>query len=139
MHSLTINRIFDLPTEKLFNAWLKPEVLQRWFAPGSMTVPSADVEPVEGGHYRIVMENENAEQFIVSGQYQSILPHSELIFSWQWEGSPETSHVSLKFRTISDTQCELTLYHSELASEEDKLHHNDGWVGCFANLEAINF
>ena len=51
MFELTINRQFNVSVEQLFNAWCNPKLIQKWFAPGNMTVPEATADVREGGTY----------------------------------------------------------------------------------------
>ena len=68
MYSLTISQEFNASVETFFNAWTTPEVISQWFAPGNMTVPEASVDFKVGGAYRLVMQNQEGEQFIVGGE-----------------------------------------------------------------------
>lgn len=54
----------------MFNAWKNPDTIHKGVALDEATTvseTSADVR--EGGQYRIVMQNADGEQFIVSGSY----------------------------------------------------------------------
>src|SRR5262249_44727272 len=55
---LRIERSFDAPVEKVFEAWTSEEVLRRWLhgMPGWET-PTADVDLRVGGRIRIVMRD----------------------------------------------------------------------------------
>src|SRR5262249_61676941 len=55
---LRIERTFDAPVERVFDAWTSEEVLRRWLngMPGWET-PTAEVDLRGGGRIRIVMRN----------------------------------------------------------------------------------
>mgnify|MGYP002700097973 FL=1 len=138
MFELTIQRSFNTPVAKLFEAWCKPEIIQKWFAPGSMTVPEAISDLKEGGKYRIVMhDGDEGTDHIVGGEYQNIIKDKFLKFTWQWEGNPMVTQVAIKFNALDDNKSELELSHSEFAEQEACDKHEMGWNGCLANLSKI--
>jgi uncharacterized protein YndB with AHSA1/START domain len=134
MYQLSITQEFNAPVSHLFNAWRKPELLKLWFAPGDMTVPEAHADVSEGGNYRIVMQETDGTQHIVGGTYQKIIPNERMEFSWQWEGSPNSTHVVLLFKPLDDNRSSLELIHSEFSQQEDCDKHEMGWKGCLHNL-----
>ncbi|MBB3167691.1 SRPBCC family protein [Simiduia aestuariiviva] len=134
MHTLEITETFEVPVATLFRAWTQAEQLARWFAPGTMTVPSAEAQVTPGGHYRIVMQEDNGEQHIVGGTYLEVVDEALLRFSWCWEGSDHTTEVTVAFQSLSATQSSLTLTHSEFVDQTSCDKHQQGWQGCLANL-----
>jgi uncharacterized protein YndB with AHSA1/START domain len=50
-----LQRNISAPPERVYRAWLEPELLQRWLAPGSMQVVRAEVDERVGGHYRLTV------------------------------------------------------------------------------------
>ena len=137
MYQLTLNREFNLPVAKLFAAWTDPEVLSRWFAPGDMTVPETIADLRIGGRYRIVMENAEKQRYIVGGKYLEISPEQRLVFTWQWEDSPNVTKVELIFERIDEQRSLLSLHHSEFVDQESCDKHRQGWNGCLANLTEL--
>jgi len=137
MYQLNISQEFNAPVEALFNAWAKPEVVSKWFAPGEMTVPEAELEFKKGGQYRIVMQNKDNEQFIVGGEYLEIQAPNKLVFSWQWSTSPHATRVTVLFSKLADNKSKLELTHTELETQESCDQHHQGWMGCLANLPKV--
>ncbi|MCW9045775.1 MAG: SRPBCC domain-containing protein [Alphaproteobacteria bacterium] len=135
MFEVTLQRKFNMPANKLYRAWCDPQIIRQWFAPGEMTVPEATADVREGGSYRIVMrDNDTGEDHIVGGVYQKVEDNKALAFTWQWEGNPIATKVSLTIEALSDEACELTLHHSEFADQDACDKHEMGWNGCLANL-----
>ena len=135
MHQLEIKQEFKVSVATLFEAWSKAEVMQKWFAPGDMSIPEASVDFVEGGSYRIVMEEKNSEQHIIGGRYLTIIPNKQISFSWQWDGNPHSTRVDISFIAISDSTASLVLVHSEFEDQESCDKHQMGWHGCLTNLQ----
>jgi uncharacterized protein YndB with AHSA1/START domain len=128
---------FNAPVERLYAAWYKTELLQQWFAPGEMLVGQMMSSFVEGGKFRVVMQQPDGEQHIVMGEYLEILPAQKLVFSWQWVGEGEVTQVSLLFKALNDTTSELSLRHSGFNDEQTTQMHQNGWIGCLEKLSLI--
>lgn len=108
-------------------------MIKRWFGPGELTVPEAQVDFRVGGVYRVVMRRPDGQTHVIGGIYREIHPNERLCFSWQWEGSDARTEVELTFRAAGE-QTDLTLVHREFATEETREEHNKGWQGCLAKL-----
>ena len=52
---LVITRTFDAPARIVFEAWTRPELFMRWWAPKSIGVPmlSCEMDVRTGGSYRV--------------------------------------------------------------------------------------
>jgi len=134
-HVLEIRRTYNVPRERVFAAWTKPQELQRWSAPGDMTVPSAEVDLRVGGRYRIVMQSPNGATHTAVGVYRVVDPPSRLVYTWVWEerAAMADTLVTLEFHQ-KGAGTELVLRHEELADEADRANHEKGWIGCLAKL-----
>ena len=136
MHTLTLTERFAAPVERVFDAWSSSTEVSRWFAPGDMRVPEANIDFRPGGRYRIVMQETDGAQHIVTGEYHEIVPNRRLAFTWQWEGSDAVTFVELEFNAIDAQRTDLKLVHTRFATEEQRDHHGKGWGGCLVNLRA---
>jgi uncharacterized protein YndB with AHSA1/START domain len=133
---LRLTRLINAKREKVFRAWTDPDWVCRWFAPGEMTVPNADVDAKVGGNYRIQMQNNEGKLFITSGTYKEIVANEKLVFSWGWEGDDRYESVVTILLNDSEGGTELTLIHERLRNTESVEKHTQGWTGCLANLAA---
>ncbi len=50
--AVRLNRLIPAAPGKVYRAWLEPELLSRWLAPGTMQVTRIEVDERVGGHYR---------------------------------------------------------------------------------------
>lgn len=136
--TLVMKRRFAASRERVFAAWTTTEQLVRWFCPGDdMTVPLAEVEAREGGHYRIVMENSKGETYSPSGTYEKVVRNESLIFSWKWADSDLVTRVTIELTEIGPDETELTLTHEGFPDAEVRDSHNQGWTGCLNRLESF--
>ena len=137
--SLTLNRTLNADIEKVFDAWVTPESLTKWFAPSDMfktEVHALDFR--KGGRYRISMTEPDGKVHTVVGTYQTVDRPNKLSFTWEWENAEKLnrSTVTIFFKRDGG-QTKLTLIHEGLASEESSQHHRQGWSGCLGRLAAV--
>lgn len=133
--TLTTERTIKAPQKKVFDAWLDPEMLQRFMMPASgMTVPRASTDPKTGGRFDIVMQaGEN--EIPHSGTYREINPHDRIVFTWESPYSVEDSTVTLTFSEVADGT-HVTLTHVRFPDAEARDNHLGGWNGILETLEA---
>src|SRR5438445_13670197 len=86
--TVRLQRTFQAPREKVFQAWTRPEDLKRWSAPGDLTTPVAEVDLRVGGRYRIDMRAPDGTLHRVTGTYREVDPPNRLVYTWQWETTP---------------------------------------------------
>jgi uncharacterized protein YndB with AHSA1/START domain len=80
---IVIARTFDGPARIVFDAWTRPELVSRWWAPGSLGVSmvSCDADVRVGGEYRYVLKPDQGDEFAFSGRYTEIAPPSRLAYT----------------------------------------------------------
>jgi uncharacterized protein YndB with AHSA1/START domain len=87
---LVIARTFNGPARVVFDAWTRPELVRRWWAPSShnvsVVVCEADVRA--GGAWRYVLRRDTGDEFAFSGVYQEVTPHSRLVYTNWFEAIP---------------------------------------------------
>jgi uncharacterized protein YndB with AHSA1/START domain len=81
---LVVTRTFNAPARLVFEAWTRPELLKRWWAPKSfgITFVSCEVDARTGGAYRFVFSHPAAEQpMAFFGRYLEVTPPSRLVWT----------------------------------------------------------
>src|SRR5215469_338941 len=81
---LVVTRVFHAPARIVFEAWTKPELLKRWWAPKSFGVSfiSCEVDARTGGTYRFVFGHPSSERPMeFFGKYVEVTPHSRLVWT----------------------------------------------------------
>jgi uncharacterized protein YndB with AHSA1/START domain len=85
---LVVTRTFDAPAHILFEAWTRPELFMRWWAPKSMgmVLRSCEMDVRVGGRYRLVFGHDasNPDEFF--GRYLEVTPHSRLAWTNDEDG-----------------------------------------------------
>jgi uncharacterized protein YndB with AHSA1/START domain len=81
---LVVTRTFNGPVHLVFDAWTKPELLMRWWAPKSFGVSfiSCEVDARTGGSYKFVFSHPSSEQPMeFFGRYIEVTPPSRLVWT----------------------------------------------------------
>jgi uncharacterized protein YndB with AHSA1/START domain len=80
---LIVTRTFNGPARIVFEAWTKPELLQRWWAPKSKGVSliSCEADVRVGGSYRFEFGHEASKPMAFFGRYIEVTPHSRLVWT----------------------------------------------------------
>ena len=78
-----VKRTFNGPARLVFEAWTKPELLERWWAPKSMGVSllSCEADVRVGGKYRFVFGHDASKTMAFFGSYLEVTPHSRLVWT----------------------------------------------------------
>ena len=80
---LVVARTFNGPARIVFEAWTKPELLKRWWAPKStgMSLLSCEADVRVGGSYRLEFGHEASKPIAFFGRYIEVTPHSRLVWT----------------------------------------------------------
>ena len=79
---LVVTRTVHGPARIAFEAWTKPELLERWWAPKSFPISllSCETDVRVGGRYRLVFGYEGSTMEFF-GRYLEVTPHSRLVWT----------------------------------------------------------
>jgi len=79
---LVVSRTVNGPARLVFEAWTKPELLERWWAPKSFPISllSCEIDPRVGGKYRLVFGYEGSTMEFF-GRYLEVTPPSRLVWT----------------------------------------------------------
>jgi len=93
---ILITREFDAPRELVFKACTDPQLVAQWWGPRrfSTYVDKMDVRP--GGQWRFINRDAEGNEYAFHGVYHEILAPERIIDTFEFEGLPETGHVTLE-------------------------------------------
>ena len=77
---LEIERVFDLPREKLFAAWSSAKHLSQWYGPNGFEVPDCIVDFRPGGALSITMRAPNGMEMTIQGRFVEIVDNERIVF-----------------------------------------------------------
>ena len=80
---LVVTRTFNGPARIVFEAWTKPELLKRWWAPKSTGVSllSCEADVRVGGRYRFEFGHEASKPMVFFGRYIEVIPNLRLVWT----------------------------------------------------------
>jgi uncharacterized protein YndB with AHSA1/START domain len=84
---IVIARTFNGPARIVFEAWTRPDLVARWWAPRSLGVAivSCDADVRAGGYYRYVIRHRTGQPMAFSGAYREVTPPSRLVYTQVFE------------------------------------------------------
>jgi uncharacterized protein YndB with AHSA1/START domain len=92
---MVVTRTFNGPAHIVFEAWTKPELLKRWWAPKSsgLSLLSCEADVRVGGSYRFVFGYGASKPMEFFGRYIEATPHSRLVWTNEegGDGGPVTT------------------------------------------------
>lgn len=98
--TIEIVREFDAPPERVFRAWVDPELFAKWIGPRDLQtkIDHWDCETGGGYRFRNVRDGEEIASFF--GSFHEVRANERLVQTFTWEGQPDG--VSLETMTFED-------------------------------------
>lgn len=78
---LVLERVVDLPPEKIWYAWTTAETYKHWFCPRPWKTVDAQIDLRPGGRFYTVMESPEGEQFPGESVFLEIAPNRKLVWT----------------------------------------------------------
>jgi uncharacterized protein YndB with AHSA1/START domain len=136
---LVLTRTFNGPARIVFEAWTKPELLKRWWAPKSTGVPllSCEADVRVGGRYRFEFGHDASKSMAFFGRYIEVTPHSRLV--WTNEESDDGAVTTVTFEEKGDKTLLVLheLYPSKEALDEAIAGMEGGMPEQFEQLDEL--
>jgi uncharacterized protein YndB with AHSA1/START domain len=138
--ALVVRRTIPASAARVFEAWTEPAALRRWWGPRPVTCCEASVDLRVGGAYRIGNLLPDGTVVWISGVFEIVERPHRLVYTWHFEGKErptnERSRVTVRFEAHGDAT-EVIIAHERIESEELRLDHGNGWIGCLDGLELL--
>jgi uncharacterized protein YndB with AHSA1/START domain len=138
---LVATRTFNGPARIVFEAWTKPELMQRWWTPKSfgMSFISCQMDVRTGGTYRFVFGHPAAEQpMAFFGRYLEVTPHSRIVWTNEESGEGAVSTVTFEEKDGVTLLTVRDLYPTKQALDEAMEAGSTGaWPEQFEALDLL--
>jgi uncharacterized protein YndB with AHSA1/START domain len=138
--TLTIERTYAAPAERVFDAFTSEEVMRRWWHPApDWDTPEASVDLRVGGRVRVVMRDPESDvRYGGGGAYTEVDPPRRLVFTWIWDDDRDQVQqlIEIDFEEI-DGLTAVRFTHRDLWDEAAVRSHEEGWNAAFDNLARI--
>lgn len=139
---LVVTRTIGGPARLVFEAWARPELFQRWWAPQSfcVTLISYEADVRTGGFYRLEMGHPSSERPVAFfGRYIEVTPPSRIVWTND-EGDDEGAVTTVTFEEHDGATRVVVheLYPSKEALDEAMASGSTtGWGEQFEQLDAL--
>jgi uncharacterized protein YndB with AHSA1/START domain len=98
--TIRIIRDFDATPDRVFRAWIDPELVVKWLGPKSSEIRLDQWNARTGGNYRYASVQDGEEVAAFYGSFHEVRPSERLVQTFTWEGMPDG--VSLETMTFED-------------------------------------
>lgn len=114
-----LERTIPAPPDKVYRAWLDPDLLRRWLGPGGLEVTRAEVDERVGGRFRIWHADGATDVGGFECELLELVPDRRIVYRWGFVGPQRTegpTYDSLLTVTLREAPegTMLTLVHERL-------------------------
>ena|SRR5688572_24385841 len=99
---LFIKREFNAPRERVFQAYTDPDILVQWLGPRELKMRIEKNAEAAGEPWRFVHSDPNGNEYGFHGVCHELNAPERIIRTFEFEGLPETGHVSLETATFEE-------------------------------------
>ncbi|MGV2805372.1 SRPBCC domain-containing protein, partial [Clostridium perfringens] len=119
--TLVMNRLFEVAPERVFDAWLNPDMMRKWLFTMETTNKIARNDPRVGGTWEIVDVREGKEYRAI-GEYLVIDRPHKLVLTFRMPQFSETvDQITVEFKAV-DAGCDMTF------TQEIFVPHEEDWT-----------
>lgn len=93
--SLSIERTFNATADKVFDAFVNPDKVVKWWGGKSYTTKIDKFEPKSGGSWRMLQSDNNGE-YGFHGVFHEVAHTERIIWTFEFEGLPEKGHALME-------------------------------------------
>jgi uncharacterized protein YndB with AHSA1/START domain len=131
---LTTSRVIAARPERLFEAWISPAHLRKWWGPPGGHCTHAAVEPVVGGSYLLANTLADGSAVEISGRFTIIDAPRQLAYTWQVRPGPDRTELVTVTFAACEGGTEVTVEHVQIPDEHSRTEHAAGWAACLDRL-----
>jgi uncharacterized protein YndB with AHSA1/START domain len=146
--AVRLERAIPASPDRVYRAWLDPELLARWMAPGPFTVTRAEVDERPGGRFRIWHACAGWQVGGFDCELAELVPGQRIVFRWGFvgpegrDGQAFDSLLTVTFREAPGGETVLTLVHERLddlaaARPDVAANVETGWEDVVGKLAGV--
>ena len=106
--TITEIHVFDAPATVVYRALTRPEHIKDWYGPRRLSLPVAEMDVRPGGTYHFVNRDAEGDDFAFHGVYREVVPDRRLVYTWVYEGEPDTGALTTAELDEHDGKTKLT-------------------------------
>lgn len=117
--AVRLERTIPARPHDVYRAWLEPDLVRRWMAPG-FEVTRVEIDERVGGHYRVWHAKSGSDAGGFDGEILELVADERIVFRWGFvgpdrrEGPAYDSTLTIILREAPGGATSLTLVHEHL-------------------------
>jgi uncharacterized protein YndB with AHSA1/START domain len=144
--AVRVERRMRAPPDRVFQAFLEPDLLRQWIAPDELSVDRLAVDARVGGRLEVWHSRAGVSTGKFEGVFVKIDPPHELVYRWAFVGTePEKGEyydtlVTVRLRPAPEGGTHLSVVHERLEDLRRAAPHifaklEAGWSNCLDKLD----
>lgn len=134
---IIITRMFDLPIEHLFMAYVEPEIIEQW-----MGTKVLELESKTNGNYQFETTDPVGNKHLLRGVIHEIIPQNKIVRTFEMDSMPFGAQLEVfTFEKLTDSKSKLikkVIYQSVKDRDENlKLPFKMGINWAHQRLEEV--
>src|SRR5262245_12278076 len=128
---LKVSRVINASPERLFDAWIKPEVMLRWWGPENAGVGEHELDIRVGGSWRTQFVCSMGGDLTCSGIYHALERPRRIACTWAWtQADGSRGHETLVDVSFEEVErgTRLTVVQQTFQNAEQRDLHGQGWT-----------
>lgn len=119
--AIHIERTMRASPERVFRAFLDPNLIRQWMTPRDLVIDRISVDPKVGGRIFVSHSRDGASTGSFQGEFLKIVPNRQLVYRWAFVGTePENGEyfetlVTITLRPVPGGRSRVTVVHEKLA------------------------
>lgn len=97
---VVMTRFFDAPIDLVFNAFIDPEKLKRWWGPAEFTTVVEKLDAQRGGQWRFIQKGGDGSEFAFRGVFHEVNAPYRIVQTFEFEGME--GHILLETIQFED-------------------------------------
>ena len=136
-NKVTMERTFNAPIALVWEAWIKPEHIAKWWGPQGMETEILEHDFRVGGKWKYGMKMPDGNLFISEGVYTEIVEKKRIVTSADFRPMTEGVELQMIFEEQGDqTHFTFHVIHSseDYRIQQEKMGIYNGWGSVFERL-----
>ena len=142
--SITVSRLIEAPPDRVYEAFLDPDELAAWLPPTGFSAEVHELEPEEGGRFRITFTGDTEElaeyDHTFGGTYLELVPGERIVHTDEFEtddpGMVGEMTVTITFEAVPDGT-EVTVHQTGIPGAVSPEDARAGWTDSLENLARL--
>jgi len=146
MVAVRVERILHASPDRVFRAFLEPNLIRQWITPDDLAVDRLTVDARVGGRIEVWHSRNGASTGRFEGYFLTIDPPRELVYRWAFVGTePEKGEyfdtlVTVRLRPTPEGHTHVSVVHEKLEELQRGAPHVHvrlvpGWNNCLDKLD----